>query len=536
MATSISVDASSLPGQLLGSPVADIPNLALTLFAVIVLPVIASFLLGRQITKLPVINPPKLFQLATQKESEFSRNGMAVVREGRERFPGKPFFIYSNFGPMTVLPAERAYELRNNPTLTFRTVFSTGLDSILPGFRHFHMANHPGEFIQKVIMNHLTKRLNTITFPLARETSFAVAKILGESTDWTEVPAYSAALDLVARMSSRVFLGPELCRDEEWLHITKSFTTEVLTSLFKLRIYPRLLRPLVYLSDPGCTTMRNMLARASCVVDSIVASRRKERQECHARGISTPVYNDAIQWAESEAAGVYYNPTDVQLGLSFAAIHTTSDLLTQTLIWLAQGPEAVEALRVEMLEVLPVSGWKKSSLYNLKLLDSAIKEAQRLKPSQQVTMMRKATADTELSDGVVIRKGQLVGVDNYPLVDPSRYENPDKFDIYRFRKMRDQPGGEHKAQLVSSIPEHMAFGNGKYSCPGRFFAANEVKLALCHLLLRYDWKLAPDAETEPVYLGTQPRTNPKATLLYRRRKEEIDLDSLDVDDLAVEEN
>ena len=151
-------------------------------------------------------------------------------------------------------------------------------------------------------------------------------------------------------------------------------------------------------------------------------------------------------------------------------------------------------------------------------------------------MMRKATADTELSDGVVIRKGQLVGVDNYPLVDPSRYENPDRFDMYRFRKMRDQPGGEHKAQLVSSIPEHMAFGNGKYACPGRFFAANEVKLALCHLLLKYDWKLAPDSETKPVYLGTQPRTNPKATLLYKRRKEEIDLDSLDVDDLAVEEN
>lgn len=193
-------------------------------------------------------------------------------------------------------------------------------------------------------------------------------------------------------------------------------------------MFPLVLRPLVCLFDPGCIAARKVQASAARIIDPVVAHRRKERQECQAQGISVPAYNDAIEWFETEAraAGVTdCTITDFQLALSFAPISTTSDLLTWTLLWLATDPEGIEALRREMLEVLPAHGWKKTSLYNLKFLDSAIKEAQRLKPSQKVSMLRRATADTRLSDGVIVRKGQIVAVDTYSnLTDPSRYKDP----------------------------------------------------------------------------------------------------------------
>src|SRR5207253_2549127 len=122
--------------------------------------------------------------------------------------------------------------------------------------------------------------------------------------------------------------------------------------------------------------------RACKIVEPVVAKRRKERQECIAKGLPPPVYNDAIEWAELEAANSVYNPTDLQLLLSFAAIHTTTDLLCQTMLHVVADLENIKALREELLEVLPAGGWKKTSLTNLKLLDSAIKEAQRLKPAQ----------------------------------------------------------------------------------------------------------------------------------------------------------
>ena len=95
-----------------------------------------------------------------------------------------------------------------------------------------------------------------------------------------------------------------------------------------------------------------------------------------------PSYNDAIEWAEIESDGQSYNPVSVQLMLSFAAMHTMTDLAAYTLVLLASNPASFEPLRKEMVAVLRDEGWKTSAVNNLKLLDSTLKEAQRLKPPQ----------------------------------------------------------------------------------------------------------------------------------------------------------
>lgn len=189
-------------------------------------------------------------------------------------------------------------------------------------------------------------------------------------------------LDVIARVSSRVFLGSELCRDPEWLDVTKNFSQTQNTGLLNLRMYPKFLRPLVYWVDPVTKATRKRYLEGKAIVEGLLKRRAEERQECLARGEPAPVYNDSIEWAEQEANGKPFDATDIQLFLSFAALHTSSDLITQTMLHLAQDPENFEALRQEMIGVLPVTGWKKTSLYQLKLLDSAIKEAQRMKPIQ----------------------------------------------------------------------------------------------------------------------------------------------------------
>lgn len=66
--------------------------------------------------------------------------------------------------------------------------------------------------------------------------------------------------------------------------------------------------------------------------------------------------------------------------LSLFAIHTTSDLMSEVMTQLARHPEVFEPLRKEVIEVLSRDGLKKTALYNLKLMDSVIKECQRIKP------------------------------------------------------------------------------------------------------------------------------------------------------------
>lgn len=134
--------------------------------------------------------------------------------------------------------------------------------------------------------------------------------------------------------------------------------------------------------------------------------------------------------------------------------------------------------------------------------------------------------DVQLADGLTIRKGERILVDNYNMINPDLHKNPETFDIYRFIRLREQGSWTNKAQLVSASAEHLGFGYGHHACPGRFFAANEIKIVLCHLLLKYDWKLAPGTDTRPFVMGLFRNVNPNVRLMVRRRKEELDLKCL----------
>lgn len=139
-------------------------------------------------------------------------------------------------------------------------------------------------------------------------------------------------------------------------------------------------------------------------------------------------------------------------------------------------------------------------------------------------MRRLVEQDLQLSDGTKIPKntGLVVAADWH--WDSEFYENPRVFDPYRFLKMRQTPGRETHAQLVSPSPEHMGFGLGNHACPGRFFAANELKIFLCHMLLKYDFKLAEGSIPAPQKYGFAWNADPLAKISIRRRREEIVLE------------
>ncbi|KAF5672648.1 putative cytochrome P450 monooxygenase (lovA) [Fusarium circinatum] len=163
----------------------------------------------------------------------------------------------------------------------------------------------------------------------------------------------------------------------------------------------------------------------------------------------------------------------------------------------------------------------------MKLLDSAIKESQRMKPGSIVTMRRYVTEDITLSSGLTLKKGTRLNVDNRRLDDPKIYENPEVYNPYRFYDMRSEAGKDHGAQLVSTGSNHMGFGHGRHSCPGRFFAANEIKVALCHILVKYDWKLCPDTETKPDTRRMIAKSSPVTDILIKRRESvELDLEAI----------
>lgn len=143
----------------------------------------------------------------------------------------------------------------------------------------------------------------------------------------------------------------------------------------ELRMWPYPTRFIVHWFLPLCRRARAHIKEARRILTPIIEKRRQQRN----RGEKVE-FDDAIEWFEREANGSHYDPAISQLIMSVAAIHTTTDLVAQVLIDLANHPEMLQPLREEMIAVVGEGGWKKASLYNLKVLDSVIKETQRVKP------------------------------------------------------------------------------------------------------------------------------------------------------------
>jgi cytochrome P450 len=60
---------------------------------------------------------------------------------------------------------------------------------------------------------------------------------------------------------------------------------------------------------------------------------------------------------------------------------------------------------------------------------------------------------------------------------------------------------------------------GRHACPGRFFAGNELKMMLVHVLLTYDIKAAGDgARPKDVPLGQSSMPDPEGLVLFRKRR------------------
>ena len=95
------------------------------------------------------------------------------------------------------------------------------------------------------------------------------------------------------------------------------------------------------------------------------------------------------------------------------------------------------------------------------------------------------------------------------------------FDGHRFLRRRDQGQGHRKGQqyhLSSTSADHLGFGHGPHSCPGRFFAANEIKLILARILLGYDLAL-PAGVAAPypdLSIGVVNATDTTKEILLRR--------------------
>lgn len=138
-------------------------------------------------------------------------------------------------------------------------------------------------------------------------------------------------------------------------------------------------------------------------------------------------------------------------------------------------------------------------------------------------MRRRANYDITLSDGTLIPKGTRICVSNHWMWDTSVYQKPEEFDPSRFRTRASRFNYDFASKFVSPSPEHLGFGLGRHACPGRFFAATEIKIILCHILLNYDVELPAGFKPKVSGIGPALTADPEGKLLFKKRLPEVEL-------------
>ncbi|KAI3343384.1 cytochrome P450 [Ustulina deusta] len=495
-------------------------QLVVSLLISLTLAVVSSFIIARFQSRLkfPIVNVKRGEWTWRNARKRFQTNAAEVLQEG-QRLTDGPFHVVTDTrGVMTYLPPHYAEYIKNDNRFSFAEFAHRDMMGYLPGFEAFGSILKSGIAIDAV-QKKISPNMEKLTAPISNTMAEAARKNWGEDSKFHEIELKKTVLFMVAQVTARLFVGPELSNNPDWLRLSVTYTVDTFLASKELGRYSWPLTWIAQWFNVRAGRVRASMREACQIIGPIIAKRARDEATDNEKGGRA----DAISWYRQVAKGREYDEAIAQVGLALAAIHTTGDLLFRTLLRLADHPQLMTELRKEAAQAITTHGLNKTGVYHMQLLDSAIKESQRLDTVAPAIMNRYVKEDATLPNGVTIPKGYLTTIITDIMQSEKTYKDAKKWDPYRFYNLR-QNGYEQKGQLVSATAEHLAFGFGKHACPGRFLAAHELKIILAHLVLKYDIEFKKGA-TRADASANVPAGDTRVVQV-RRRKEEIEIPTL----------
>lgn len=443
----------------------------------------------------------------------YNRNAVHLVREGYTKHKHVPFRLLKMDMDLVVIPLKYAAELR--------AVTSDKLDPLTASFDdnagHLTKILLGSELHSDAIHRRLTPGLPRIIPVVVDELKFAFGRVLAQgskSGSWTAVNPYDMVLDLSTRAAARIFVGEPICRDEQFLQTTASYSRNSFSTIDTFRNLGSVIGLFGRAMSSTVTDARNQLAYVQRLLGDEVTRRRARPDDKH---------DDFLQWCidlartpdESQPESIAHRTLGI---LSMAVVHTTAMASTHMLFDLVSDPDLLEALREEQRRVLP-EGWpciNQKAMLNMRLLDSLMRESQRFNPVGEFTFRRIVRKPIVLSDGYQLQPGQQIAIPAKNLnLDDDIISEADAYNPSRWATQQ-----QASASFAHSSSANLHFGLGRYACPGRFFASYMIKSIMSRLLLEFDIELqGGGSHHRPpnIISGDKILPNRDAVILLRQR-------------------
>ncbi|KAI6354286.1 hypothetical protein MCOR25_008680 [Pyricularia grisea] len=463
------------------------------------------------------------------------------LKSAYRQFKDQPyrFPMFGGMGEMVVLPKEWTNFIMSQPddvlnlyaqANEFFQLDHTFLDKKL---------HYPPVHVD-LIARELTKQIGNLVTEMEEETRLALNEEWGKPDHWTDIRVYDTVQTMLGMVSARVAYGKILCREPGIFQLSMEFVHRALLSGVSLHFTYEFLRPIFapLVTIPVNITMRKFrklvapeIKRRLADWDSCLADPEKQQKTS---GFEAQP-NDYLQWAIKQAKELgdpYFWKENVLaarlLILNFVSIHTSTFSLAHVVMDLAScDASVIQELRDEITSVIAEHGgeWSKKALKKMEKLDSTLRESSRLNSFVTFGGNRLITSRQGLTlpNGQTIPKGVAIMLQSYSVLhDEEVYPDPETFRPFRFAEARRDETIDYvqraRNAFATTSPEYLAFGHGRHACPGRFFAATELKLLLARMLLEYDFEAKERPKNKWYGIGRVP--DMEATVRIRRRKRE----------------
>ncbi|EUC48236.1 hypothetical protein COCMIDRAFT_87809 [Bipolaris oryzae ATCC 44560] len=466
-----------------------------------------------QLEKLPSAN----LDAGEKARQAFITSARKLYQDGYHNFKNSVFRLINENGQENVIvPRSLLQELRKMPddVLSFPKAIEDDME-----IKYTRLQSEGATAIH-VVKSDLTSALPRLNPIICQDVDAALKEYMPPCDDWTDVNINAKLVTIIAKVSGRIFVGPELSRDPEYLDAACNYTIDLINAVNGIKKIRPWLKPFLAPRTPELIALRNREKQAEKILQPLVA----ERLAAKAGDPNWQEPDDMLQWMinrsdgkESVALLARY-----QLAVIFAAIHTTTMTATNVLYTLAVTPEYIEPIREEIRNAIAEHGSITfRALQQMVKLDSYMKEVTRLYPPGITSFARRTLKGITLSNGQYIPPGVTIEVPSAAIyTDESVFPSSETFDGLRAYNARSTGKASDIArnQFVTTNEENLTFGYGRHACPGRFFAANEIKMVVARLVLDYDVKM-PNDETKrytQIEIGKQSMPDPTKTLAFKK--------------------
>ncbi|CAN9385110.1 cytochrome P450 [Alternaria alternata] len=447
--------------------------------------------------------------------------------EGYRKFAAvnSPFILPSiDRGAMIILPPRLIKKVYSLPESTL-DIHATQSETIQTKWTVWDKEVADNDFQINVVRHQITRNLEHLTPLMADELDRGFERWWGgkDDTEWKEVAVWDACLKLIAGASNGAFCGAPLCRDEQFLNDLRDHAMSIFAGAMLINATPKPLKPVTgALVGSTCWYLRRKAMKGCLpfVTERLNATAQfKADAKC---GWTPP--KDGLQWLIDECYAAAAKGDVGQLDpkrvahrlllVNDISLHSTSFTVQNVILDLFSSDPAmgyVDALREEAASVLAKAGgvWTRDAVRDLKLIDSMIRESMRLNPFAIVGLPRTVVHPEGIRlpvSNVHVPQGTMIAVPMEPIhYDESIYPQARSFNAFRFADPNNvtsivdnfatkddleatkADASDRKGKSTATLDDaFLGFGFGRHACPGRFFALNEMKVFIAHMLLNYD--------------------------------------------------